>query len=85
MANYNYDESGSMAAYFVLTFLSIFLVPYTLASFAATSSCSLNILPLPGLNIFSSRNTPALGLSMSAVSCAEGSHSEAGTWLSSLT
>ncbi|KAH9853350.1 DnaJ-domain-containing protein [Lenzites betulinus] len=32
MANYNYDEAGNMAAYFVLTFLTIFLVPYTLAS-----------------------------------------------------
>ena len=38
MANYNYDESGNMAAYFVLTFLSIFLVPYTLAAFSATSA-----------------------------------------------
>ncbi|KAI8984903.1 DnaJ-domain-containing protein [Trametes punicea] len=32
MANYSYDETGNMAAYFVLTFLSIFLVPYTFAS-----------------------------------------------------
>lgn len=37
MANYNYDEAGNMAAYFVLTFLTIFLVPYTLASLAASS------------------------------------------------
>lgn len=38
MANYSYDESGSMAAYFVLTFLCIFLVPYTLASFSTSST-----------------------------------------------
>ena len=41
MANYSYDEAGNMAAYFVLTFLLIFLIPYTLASiFASTSSAS---------------------------------------------
>lgn len=27
MANYNYDEAGNMAAYFLLTFLLIVLVP----------------------------------------------------------
>ena len=38
MANYSYDESGNMAAYFVITFLSIFLIPYTLSPLFATSS-----------------------------------------------
>ncbi|KAI0687349.1 translocation protein sec63 [Earliella scabrosa] len=42
MANYSYDESGSMAAYFVLTFLCIFLVPYTLASFSTSKPPSLS-------------------------------------------
>ncbi|OBZ66644.1 Translocation protein sec63 [Grifola frondosa] len=32
MANYNYDEAGNMAAYFLLTFLAIFLVPLSLSS-----------------------------------------------------
>ncbi|KZT13196.1 uncharacterized protein LAESUDRAFT_669586 [Laetiporus sulphureus 93-53] len=32
MANYNYDEAGNMAAYFLLTCLSIILIPITLAS-----------------------------------------------------
>ncbi|KAI0637606.1 DnaJ-domain-containing protein [Trametes polyzona] len=41
MANYNYDEAGNMAAYFVLTFLSIFLVPYTIASFSTSKPPSL--------------------------------------------
>ncbi|EIW62313.1 DnaJ-domain-containing protein [Trametes versicolor FP-101664 SS1] len=41
MANYNYDEAGNMAAYFVLTFLTIFLVPYTLASLAASKPPAL--------------------------------------------
>ncbi|RPD62137.1 translocation protein sec63 [Lentinus tigrinus ALCF2SS1-7] len=36
MANYNYDEAGNMAAYFVLTFLLIFLVPYTLVAISAS-------------------------------------------------
>ena len=38
MANYSYDESGNMAAYFVITFLSIFLIPYTLSPLFSTSS-----------------------------------------------
>ncbi len=42
MANYNYDEAGNMAAYFVLTFLLIFLVPYTLASLSTSSTLWLD-------------------------------------------
>ncbi|TFK88071.1 DnaJ-domain-containing protein [Polyporus arcularius HHB13444] len=42
MANYNYDEAGNMAAYFVLTFLLIFLVPYTLASLSTSKPPSLS-------------------------------------------
>ncbi|KAH9928945.1 Sec63 Brl domain-containing protein [Fomitopsis serialis] len=34
MANYSYDEAGNMAAYFLLTFLSIILIPLTLSSFS---------------------------------------------------
>ncbi|OCH84523.1 DnaJ-domain-containing protein [Obba rivulosa] len=33
MANYNYDEAGNMAAYFLLTFLSIVLIPLSISSF----------------------------------------------------
>lgn len=29
MANYQYDESGVLASYFVLTFLTIILIPLT--------------------------------------------------------
>ncbi|EMD31768.1 hypothetical protein CERSUDRAFT_119351 [Gelatoporia subvermispora B] len=32
MANYSYDEAGNMAAYFLLTFLSIVLIPLSLSS-----------------------------------------------------
>jgi preprotein translocase subunit Sec63 len=32
MAEYNYDESGSMAAYFLLTFLLVILIPLTVSS-----------------------------------------------------
>ncbi|KAI0773666.1 DnaJ-domain-containing protein [Fomes fomentarius] len=42
MANYSYDESGSMAAYYVLTFLSLFLVPYTLVAFSTSKPPSLS-------------------------------------------
>jgi len=31
MANYRYDEAGNMAAYFVITFLALVLVPLTLS------------------------------------------------------
>ncbi|KAJ4473619.1 Sec63 Brl domain-containing protein [Lentinula aciculospora] len=31
MANYSYDEGGSMAAYFIITFLALILIPLTLS------------------------------------------------------
>ncbi|KAL4078454.1 Sec63 Brl domain-containing protein [Scleroderma yunnanense] len=34
MANYNYDEAGNMAAYFVLSVLAILLIPMTLSAVA---------------------------------------------------
>ncbi|EIN04311.1 hypothetical protein PUNSTDRAFT_108433 [Punctularia strigosozonata HHB-11173 SS5] len=38
MATYNYDESGSMALYFILTFLAIILVPFTISSISPSSN-----------------------------------------------
>lgn len=38
MANYQYDEGGSMAAYFMLTFLSLVLIPFTFMQFTSSSS-----------------------------------------------
>jgi len=35
MANYNYDEAGNMAIYFVLSVLGIVLIPMTLSTVAA--------------------------------------------------
>lgn len=51
MANYNYDEAGNMAAYFLLTFLLIVLVPFSLPSASSSASirgflCSLYLIPL---------------------------------------
>ena len=40
MADYHYDESGSMAAYFLLTFLLVVLIPLTLSSTSVFSKCS---------------------------------------------
>ncbi|EJD01240.1 uncharacterized protein FOMMEDRAFT_126005 [Fomitiporia mediterranea MF3/22] len=37
MANYQYDEGGGMAAYFLLTFLSIILIPFSLTAFSSSS------------------------------------------------
>ena len=37
MADYNYDESGSMAAYFLLTFLLVVLIPFTFSSYGSLS------------------------------------------------
>ncbi|KII96122.1 hypothetical protein PLICRDRAFT_170703 [Plicaturopsis crispa FD-325 SS-3] len=36
MASYNYDEGGNMAAYFLLTFLALVLVPLTLSMFSGS-------------------------------------------------
>ena len=38
MASYNYDESGNMALYFIITVLSIILVPFTLSFLLSSSS-----------------------------------------------
>ncbi|KAJ7281859.1 Sec63 Brl domain-containing protein [Mycena rebaudengoi] len=38
MADYHYDESGNMAAYFVITFLAFLLIPFTIS--LASSSAS---------------------------------------------
>ncbi|EJF63141.1 translocation protein sec63 [Dichomitus squalens LYAD-421 SS1] len=42
MAKHNYDETGNMVSYFVFSFLSVFLVPYTLAAISSTKSPSLS-------------------------------------------
>ncbi|KAM5540600.1 hypothetical protein V8D89_005631 [Ganoderma adspersum] len=42
MAKQNYDETGNMVAYFVFTFLSVFLVPYTIASFSTSKPPSVS-------------------------------------------
>ena len=44
MADYHYDESGNMAAYFLITFLFVVLVPLTLSSPAAFSTCHTRLL-----------------------------------------
>ena len=44
MANYNYDEAGNMAAYFLLTFLSIILIPLTISSLTPSKSEHLRVL-----------------------------------------
>ncbi|KAH8106334.1 DnaJ-domain-containing protein [Cristinia sonorae] len=40
MANYSYDEAGNMAAYFILTFLLIVLVPISLPTLSKSQSSS---------------------------------------------
>ncbi|KAL5487852.1 SEC63 [Sanghuangporus weigelae] len=48
MANYQYDEGGGMAAYFLMTFLSLILIPFTFTAFksskkAETTSCECSM------------------------------------------
>lgn len=43
MADYSYDESGNMAAYFLLTFLLVVLIPFTLSSTTSFSKLSMDI------------------------------------------
>ncbi len=38
MATYNYDESGQMAAYFVITFLALILIPLSLSTLPSRSA-----------------------------------------------
>ena len=44
MANYQYDESGILASYFILTFLSLILVPLTLSFIPLTSSSKFQLI-----------------------------------------
>ena len=44
LSNYNYDEAGNMAAYFLLTFLLIVLVPFSITQ-SASSAPFLRFLP----------------------------------------
>ena len=37
MANYHYDEAGNMAAYFLLTFLALVLIPATFFALSPSS------------------------------------------------
>lgn len=37
MATYEYDEAGVMAAYFLITFLALILVPLTISSLSKRS------------------------------------------------
>lgn len=37
MASYHYDEAGNMAAYFLITFLALTLIPMTFSLFSASS------------------------------------------------
>lgn len=49
MADYHYDESGSMAAYFLITFLFVVLVPLTLSSPAAFSTYPTRVFDVRSL------------------------------------
>ncbi|KAF8890379.1 Sec63 Brl domain-containing protein [Infundibulicybe gibba] len=42
MANYNYDESGNMAAYFLITFLALVLIPLTFSSITSSQKRPLS-------------------------------------------
>jgi preprotein translocase subunit Sec63 len=43
MADYHYDEAGNMAAYFLITFLAIILVPLTFSLSLGSSMFSLDV------------------------------------------
>jgi translocation protein SEC63 len=45
MAKYHYDEGGNMAAYFLITFLSLVLIPMTLSLFNSSSKSLASFLP----------------------------------------
>lgn len=37
MASYHYDESGNMALYFIITFLVIILIPFTISALSSVT------------------------------------------------
>ena len=55
MAKYNYDEAGNMAAYFIITFLALLLVPTTLAAINS-SPRTFSLCITYHLSIFLSEN-----------------------------
>ncbi len=79
MANYSYDESGSMAAYYVLTFLSLFLVPYTLVAFS-TSSMNRQSLRQTHILISISRTSITVWLPVPAVCSSARTDAQARAW-----
>lgn len=44
MAAYEYDEGGGLATYFLITFLALILIPFTLASLGGKGGMSRFIL-----------------------------------------
>lgn len=51
MASYHYDESGNMALYFIITFLVIILVPFSIS--ALTSATKRKLIPLDSYSVVS--------------------------------
>ena len=48
MAAYEYDEAGVMAAYFLITFLALVLVPFTISAFKKSGTCPFFFGPWKG-------------------------------------
>ena len=62
MAAYEYDEAGVMAAYFLITFLALVLVPLTISAFKKSGTCPFSLCLWKGSSlIFTPDKAPLSG------------------------
>jgi translocation protein SEC63 len=59
MANYNYDETGNMSAFFLITLLVLVLTPLTISSLSS-SSASKEIIRVSTKRVGLTRDTVLL-------------------------
>lgn len=57
MAGYHYDESGNMAAYFIITFLAFVLIPTTLSGGSQARTHRSYLRPLTSLILHRTEKT----------------------------
>lgn len=60
MANYHYDEAGNMAAYFLITFLALVLIPLTFSSLSPSSEWVLYFRHPGVLIVFVKKNMSSM-------------------------
>jgi hypothetical protein len=90
MGRYHYDESGSMAGYFVLTFLALGLVPLSISAIPSSSgkecehALTRQLCYIPTISTFAACHSQSdVWMPMHALSGTTRTHSQAGEALNS--